>query len=131
MWEKLKAFFGFSSAQPKPDPKPDPEDKAAYDFVTEVTKHFEAEKEVYQVLKGAKKPSDVAKTFPAEEKAKEPAGYTWWVDVYEGPKGSGYQICFEVLRGAVTYRKVVNFGPEEWREQDWTEVKEVLLGPGI
>lgn len=104
----------------KPDPRPDPEDAAAYAFVSEVLKEYESQKEHYQILKGGGQPSDVAKKAPPALVAKAPVGWTWWVDVYEGPKGRGYQVCFEVVRGdGKIYRKVVNEGPEEWREQDW------------
>jgi len=129
MWNWLKSLWDSAVSYIKPDPRPDPEDPAAYAFVDEILKEFEAQKEHYQMLRGGGKPSDVAKTAPGELKNKAPAGYIWWVDVYDGPKGKGYQVCFEVKRSKVTYRKVVNLGPEEWREQDWAEQKETLDGP--
>jgi hypothetical protein len=124
----LKAAYDNLVAYIKPDPRPDPEDAQAYAFVDEVLKEYEVQKEHYQMLKGGGQPSDVVKKAPPQLIAKAPLGWTWWVDVYDGPIGRGYQICFETKRAGVVYRKVVNDGPEEWREQDWTEVKEVIIG---
>lgn len=128
MFEYLKSLWASIVNAIKPDPRPDPEDPAAYAFVEEVLKEYKKEKEHYQMLKDGGKPSDVTKVAPPELKTKAPAGYVWWVDVYDGPYGKGYQICFEILRDTITYRKVVNDGPEEWREQDWTKV-EVVAWP--
>jgi hypothetical protein len=108
---------------PKPDPRPDPEDPVAYTFVDEILKQFDLDKEHYQVLPDGKKPTDVPKAFPPEAKAKEPAGYLWWVDVYESPKGNGFQVCFEIIKDTKRLRKTINFGPEDYREQDWKEIE--------
>lgn len=119
----IKQLFNSILSAIKPDPRPDPEDPAAYSFVDELQKEFAAKEEYYQILKNGGKPSDVVVAVPSTIKDKAPIGYTWWVDVYDGPKGKGYQMCFEITKDKSTYRKVVNCGPEEWREQDWTEAK--------
>lgn len=83
------------------------------------------EKEAFpvQVLRGRKLPSD-AKVAKVEWEA-VPAGLgDSWVDVYEGPQGIGYVVTYEIDKGGVLFYKAINKGPETYREQDWTEVRE-------
>ena len=40
------------------------------------------------------------------------------VDTYYGPQGSGYVVRGEVILDGVRYVRVVNVGPETWRDQD-------------
>lgn len=116
MWNWIKNLLG-----PKPDPRPDPEDLAAYAHVEKVLVEFEQEGGHFQVLRGGKKPSDVEKVT----KLSSPAGFEYWIDVYDGPLGKGYVINYECVRGGKLIQKAVNFGPEEWREQDWKEIANV------
>jgi hypothetical protein len=41
------------------------------------------------------------------------------VDVYSGPAGQGYVMTFETSRAGVAYQRVVNVGPESWRNANW------------
>jgi hypothetical protein len=51
-----------------------------------------------------------------------PVGYDAWVDLYDSPvSGFGYEVVYEVPRGAKTFRRRVNYGPEGMRETDWFE----------
>jgi hypothetical protein len=43
-------------------------------------------------------------------------------DAYRGPQGDGYQIVVFVDVLGVTYSRVLNVGPETWREQAWAAV---------
>lgn len=106
----------------KPDTRPDPEDADAYKFVDDVLAEFELEGGHFQVLKGGGKPSDVQKETKIKNKVK--AGFDYWIDVYEGPSGKGYVVNFETIRAGKKIRKSVNYGPEDHRETDWTEVPE-------
>ncbi len=115
MWNWIKGLFGVA---PAPDLRVDPEDPMAYAHVDLVQAEFEEKGEVFQILRDGGKPSDVAQT----SKVSSLSGFSYWVDVYEGPKGKGYVINYETLKDGKTIRKAANFGPEEWREQDWTEV---------
>lgn len=123
LWENLKGLF-----TKKPDTRPDPEDKDAYEHLDKVIAKMALEAKPVQILRDkTKRPTDVTKSA-ADLRLDEPkAGITYWVDVYEGPRGSGYQACYEIQRGQKTFRKVINYGPEEEREQDWTEVQENVL----
>lgn len=124
MWEWLKNLLGVAAAAPVPDPRPDPEDPLAYKFIDDLIKAFEKEGRHFQALKGGSKPSDEEKVLAKADKDKAPAGYTWWVDVYDGPRGKGFQVGFEISRADGTYQKIVNLGPEPEREQDWTKVEQ-------
>ena len=120
LWERFKALF-----TKKPDTRPDPEDADAYKFVDDVLAEFELEGEHFQVLKGGGKPSDVRKETKIKNKVK--AGFDYWIDVYEGPSGKGYVVNFETIRAGKKIRKSVNYGPEDHREADWTEVPTNVL----
>lgn len=51
-----------------------------------------------------------------------PAGYDAWVDIYDSPvAGFGFQVVYEVVRGAKLFRRIVNYGVEGVRESDWFE----------
>jgi len=121
MWEWLKDLINFSPAE---DTHPDPEDPTAYAHVALVEQEFKDAGEAFQVLPGGKQPTDVSK----RSKLTSPSGFSYWVDVYDGPKGKGYVIRYETTRAGKLVRKAVNFGPETWREQDWEEVKDVRRG---
>lgn len=123
----LKAAYDNLVSYIVPDPRPDPEDPAAYAFVADVLQEFDVKQTHYQMLVGGGQPTDVALKAPPELVASAPVGWAWSVDVYDGPKGKGYQVVFEAVRGGRTWRKVVNDGPEEWREQDWAEVAASLM----
>jgi len=41
------------------------------------------------------------------------------IDVYNGPSGQGYVMTFETARAGVAYQRVVNVGPESWRNANW------------
>lgn len=43
-------------------------------------------------------------------------------DAYRGPQGDGYQLVVWVDVLGVTYSRVLNVGPETWREQAWAAV---------
>ena len=122
LWEDFKSL-----STKKPDPRPDPEDKDAYDHFDKMAAKQELQAKPVQILRGRGKPSDVQLSADDLQLEDPKPGLVWWVDVYEGPRGSGYQTCYEVKRGQKTFRKVVNVGPEEEREQDWTEVQETPI----
>jgi len=42
------------------------------------------------------------------------------IHVYNGLQGQGYEIVGEYISSGVTYRRVINVGPETWREQAWS-----------
>lgn len=42
------------------------------------------------------------------------------VDTYDGPGGKGYVVTVQVRRLGELYERVVNVGPEGWRESGWT-----------
>ena len=42
------------------------------------------------------------------------------VNFYSGPRGIGYTVAGEFTHDSKTYRKVIQFGNETEREQDWT-----------
>ena len=113
LWDKLTGR--------KADPRPDPEDSTAYTHADLVESLQKNRSFPLQTLHGGGKPSDVA---DRKNWIDPPAGYENWVDVYEGPKGIGYVVNYEVQRGGKPWQKAINYGPEDWREQDWTEVVE-------
>jgi len=49
------------------------------------------------------------------------------VDVYEAPAGWGFVARVWIRYAGTVYTKSQNYGPETWRTQDWTEVKEGIL----
>lgn len=119
LWGDFNALFS-----KKPDPRQDPEDKDAYDHFDKLAAKQKLQAKPVQILRDRGKPSDVQLSADDLQLEDAKPGLVWWVDVYEGPRGSGYQACYEVKRGLKTFRKVVNVGPEEEREQDWAEVLE-------
>ncbi len=122
VWDWIKGQF----PRPAPDTRPDAEDQTVYDHATLYLQSFDEHAEVFQILKAGSKPTDCAKSV-SDLKAVPtlPVGYSFWVDVYGGPKGKGFVFNYETTRDKATIQKRMNFGPEEWREMDWTEVKPV------
>lgn len=114
----------FRPSAPDPDPRPDPEDERAYTHAALVESLQKNRRFPLQTLRGGGKPTDVQ---DFKNWADPPTGYTCWVDVYGGPLGVGYVINYEVQRGGRPWRKAINFGPERWREQDWTAVENPQL----
>lgn len=53
------------------------------------------------------------------------AGVTANVSVYDGPFGRGWQLELTLVRGGVTWEKVIHHGPETWREQPWRVAPEM------
>lgn len=126
-WNWVKGLW----PKPAPDPLPEKEDDVVYAHAHLFLQSFDEKGEVFQILRGEAKPTDCAKSVADfVSKPALPLGYEFWVDVYDGPKGKGFVFNYETTRDKATIRKAMNFGPEEHREQDWTEVKEVALGPG-
>ncbi len=112
----VKGLFGV-----KPDPRPDPEDAVAYAHAEKVRVKQEARSFPLQSLRGRRRPHDVNEDA---DWAPDPAGYTSWVDVYEGPRGIGFVVNYEVTRAGKLWRKAINYGPEDYRDVDWAEVPE-------
>lgn len=53
------------------------------------------------------------------------------VDVYHTPRGDwGWVLVIDMIVDGATWRRVVNQGPEDWREQDWAEVRAARGGLG-
>lgn len=105
----------------EPDPRPDPEDAAAYAHADARKPVQDARRFPQQTLRGGGRPTDAPAEWVRPPAPDAPiAAYS--IDVYEGPRGIGWVANYEVLRGGVTYRKHINFGPEKWRERDWYEV---------
>lgn len=48
-----------------------------------------------------------------------PDGMTVTVNTYVSPMGDGYEVVYETIQAGMLYRRVVNHGPETWRERDW------------
>jgi len=123
-WELTKAAFGLAD-----ETRPDPEDAKARDHAVKIEA---AQKELafpMQWLRGGVIPSD-RKAEEGQGWEPPPTGYESWVDVYEGPLGTGFVANYEVRRGSKLFRKAMNVGPEVYREQDWTEVVPVPVeGP--
>lgn len=109
---------------PAPDTRPDLEDTTVYDHAIAYLQSFDGDKaEVFQILRKGGKPTDIADSIADLRSVPTlPAEYDFWVDVYDGPKGKGFVFNYETTRDKVVIQKRMNFGPEEWREQDWTEV---------
>jgi hypothetical protein len=109
------------------DTRPDPEDKDAYAHCDKVISAQTALDSPVQVRRG-----DTA-GWTKLDVPQPPVGYDSWVDIYEGPKGKGFQVTYEAKRSGTPFRKVVNVGPEAYREMDWTEMKQppVMLPPGV
>lgn len=125
LWERFKALF-----TKKPDARPDPEDKDAYDHFDKVAAKMALRAKPVQLLRDrTKKPTDVTEGWDDVALEAPKAGMDCWVDVYDGPRGSGYQVNYEMKRASKTIRKIVNFGPEEERERDWYEHEET--GPVV
>ena len=121
-WSKIVGYF-----KPAPDPRPDPEDPVVYAHLEKLLWSFEDAGAPVQLLR-AGRPTDSPKTWAdVKERGKAtalavPAGYACWVDVYDGPKGKGFVVNYETKRKGIVFRKAINLGPEEGREQDWAEV---------
>ena len=45
------------------------------------------------------------------------------INVYDGPEGRGWEAVIEMVDGGQLWRRVVNSGPETWREQPWQVVE--------
>mgnify|MGYP001576481457 FL=1 len=42
------------------------------------------------------------------------------IDVYDGPAGKGYVVRAELVIKEIRWVKLINIGPETYREHDWT-----------
>lgn len=49
-----------------------------------------------------------------------------WIDVYDGPQGTGWVAGIQATHNGNTYRRTQNVGPETWRTQGWHQVIEIL-----
>lgn len=59
--------------------------------------------------------------------ATSPISFT--VNVYDGPHGKGYEVVGELELRGVTVRRVINVGPETWRDTaEWFEVLPAFPG---
>jgi len=120
---KLAKILGFEDREP--DPKQEDEDAPAY-LHSDTKVKVEQDKRAFplQLLRhsSGKKPTDVAESWDDAKIDPPPAGYDSWVDVYEGPRGIGYVVNYELDKAGTLYQKHINYGPEKEREQDWTEV---------
>ena len=108
----------------EPDPRPDPEDTAAYAHADARKAVQDARRFPQQTTRNGGRPTDAPPDWARPPAPAAPI-VAYWIDVYDGPRGIGWVANYEVLRGGRAYRKSVNFGPEKWRERDWTEVVEV------
>ncbi len=45
------------------------------------------------------------------------------VDVYDGPQGKGFVIVVQSQLNGATWQRSINYGPETYRDQGWTELK--------
>lgn len=110
----------------EPDPRSDPEDVAAYAHADARKPVQDARRFPQQTTRNGGRPTDA----PAEwVRPPAPAApiTAYWIDVYEGPRGIGWVAVYETVRAGRIFRKHVNFGPEKYREQDWTEVVEPTI----
>jgi hypothetical protein len=57
-------------------------------------------------------------------KAFLPETLTWAIsiDTYDGPQGAGYVLNVETMLYKQTWRRSINFGPEDYRSSDWVQV---------
>lgn len=126
--EYIKGLF---RGTPAPDPHVDAEDEPAYAHMDKIQVVQQDEARKYPLQLGRFSAGDKGKpsneTDGWEKLDRPPAGWDSWVDVYEGPEGTGYVTWYEAKRGKDLYRKAINVGPETWREQDWTAVAEPKL----
>ena len=123
----------FKGNPPAEDKRADPEDPAAYTHVAAIEVEQNKSERAYpvQLLRhsSGEKPTNEVKGWDDLGIEPPPTGYDSWVDVYEGPEGIGYVVNYEIEKGKVLYRKAVNFGPQTYREQDWTEVPAIEPAP--
>ena len=45
------------------------------------------------------------------------------VDVYDGPQGKGFVVIVQSQLNGATWQRSINYGPETYRDQGWTELK--------
>jgi len=45
------------------------------------------------------------------------------VDVYDGPQGKGFVVIVQSQLNGATWPRSINYGPETYRDQGWTELK--------
>lgn len=69
-----------------------------------------------QIGKSAQAQWDAAK-LPASLDAR------YRVDVYDGPQGKGFVVIVQSQLNGATWQKSINYGPEAYRNQPWTELK--------
>jgi len=52
--------------------------------------------------------------------------FDYLVNIYKGPYGDGFEsVGYYYGNQDTIYKRVINHGPETWREHDWTIVSEV------
>ena len=115
-WNSVKGYLGFT-----PDPRPDPEDAITYAHAAKIQALQKTKNYPEQIWpgKGSRGKSDVDAL---------PSGLDdYQVDVYTAPAGDGYQITYFVTRGGKNFYKVINEGPETFREWDWSPVPDVKM----
>lgn len=58
------------------------------------------------------------------EKAFLPEQLAWAIsiDTYDGPSGTGYVLNITTMLYKETWRKSINYGPEDYRTSDWYQV---------
>jgi hypothetical protein len=52
----------------------------------------------------------------------EKVGYSFSVDIYDGPLGRGYVLVVKADVGGTIYTRAENSGPENWRTTEWAPV---------
>ncbi len=48
--------------------------------------------------------------------------WRWRIDVYDSDVGYGYVVTVETVVDGETWRREINYGPDDWRGNDWTVV---------
>ena len=94
-------------------------------MTTKQLKTIQDEQEAYfnEIVSKDKEGLDVARNEYKQILKSEGLGY--WVDIYEGEKGSGYIIREERTVGGKTEQKATDYG-QEGRSYDWMEIKEEI-----
>lgn len=67
-----------------------------------------------------RKPSDQAESWEDEGHAIPSRSFSFVVNVYDGPDGHGYELVCRFRDGSGLWERVVNVGPERYRDQAWT-----------
>lgn len=64
-------------------------------------------------------PEDLALFWDSFAALPEVLAWSFHIDTYSGPDGDGYVLTVTTVIDGATWQRVINYGPDTWRDANW------------